>query len=202
MYRKIALLFIVIAGLIFSFGCRAEQDVIIPMHAEDGERVAEASVMMSYQYSELGGHNLRRTSFQRLDCAECFEFVYTFEINTQGLPQYITGFEAKVTVENGVVIKTEFSEIGKRLEEINLECINMCGDSICQEVVCLSPGCPCPENETNCPEDCGPREPQQDEDRGCINLCGDGICQEVVCLGPECSCPEDEITCPEDCPQR
>ncbi|MEM5766465.1 MAG: hypothetical protein QW423_02430 [Candidatus Aenigmatarchaeota archaeon] len=33
-------------------------------------------------------------------------------------------------------------------------CKNLCGDGICQEVVCLSIGCPCPENKEICPQDC------------------------------------------------
>jgi hypothetical protein len=33
-------------------------------------------------------------------------------------------------------------------------CINMCGDEVCQEVVCLGEGCPCAETAQNCPADC------------------------------------------------
>lgn len=33
-------------------------------------------------------------------------------------------------------------------------CKNLCGDGICQEVVCLAIGCPCLEIPTTCPEDC------------------------------------------------
>ncbi len=33
-------------------------------------------------------------------------------------------------------------------------CRNLCGDGICQEVVCMAIGCPCSESSTSCPEDC------------------------------------------------
>jgi len=33
-------------------------------------------------------------------------------------------------------------------------CQDLCGDGICQEVVCLAEGCPCPETQENCPQDC------------------------------------------------
>ncbi|OGY42337.1 MAG: hypothetical protein A2Y67_04390 [Candidatus Buchananbacteria bacterium RBG_13_39_9] len=33
-------------------------------------------------------------------------------------------------------------------------CKNMCGDGICQEIVCLAIGCPCAETAQNCPQDC------------------------------------------------
>lgn len=34
------------------------------------------------------------------------------------------------------------------------ECRDMCGDGMCQEVVCMATGCPCPEDMKNCPDDC------------------------------------------------
>jgi len=33
-------------------------------------------------------------------------------------------------------------------------CKDLCGDGICQEVVCLAEGCPCAESPQSCPEDC------------------------------------------------
>ncbi len=33
-------------------------------------------------------------------------------------------------------------------------CKDMCGDGICQEIVCLAEGCPCAENKIICPKDC------------------------------------------------
>ena len=37
-------------------------------------------------------------------------------------------------------------------------CKNQCGDGVCQEIVCLAIGCPCPETKDNCPQDCGADE--------------------------------------------
>lgn len=33
-------------------------------------------------------------------------------------------------------------------------CKDMCGDGICQEIVCMAIGCPCSETKETCPEDC------------------------------------------------
>jgi hypothetical protein len=33
-------------------------------------------------------------------------------------------------------------------------CVDMCGDGVCQEIVCMGEGCPCPETAQNCPADC------------------------------------------------
>jgi hypothetical protein len=33
-------------------------------------------------------------------------------------------------------------------------CQNQCGNGICEEIVCMAIGCPCPETKANCPRDC------------------------------------------------
>ncbi|MCW1296396.1 MAG: PepSY domain-containing protein [Candidatus Parvarchaeota archaeon] len=33
-------------------------------------------------------------------------------------------------------------------------CKDLCGDGICQEIVCMATNCPCPETKENCPKDC------------------------------------------------
>lgn len=33
-------------------------------------------------------------------------------------------------------------------------CVDKCGDGVCQEVVCMAVGCPCPETLKSCPQDC------------------------------------------------
>lgn len=33
-------------------------------------------------------------------------------------------------------------------------CKNLCGDGICQEIVCMGQGCPCAETPANCAKDC------------------------------------------------
>ncbi len=33
-------------------------------------------------------------------------------------------------------------------------CKDLCGDGVCQEIVCMAVGCPCPESHTSCPVDC------------------------------------------------
>lgn len=33
-------------------------------------------------------------------------------------------------------------------------CKDLCGDGICQEIVCMALGCPCPESVESCPADC------------------------------------------------
>jgi putative hemolysin len=33
-------------------------------------------------------------------------------------------------------------------------CKDLCGDGVCQEIVCLAVGCPCSETKESCPQDC------------------------------------------------
>lgn len=42
---------------------------------------------------------------------------------------------------------------GAKIDEIT--CKNLCGDGICQEIVCMAIGCPCAETLESCPNDCG-----------------------------------------------
>ncbi|MCX6746293.1 MAG: hypothetical protein NTX00_04755 [Candidatus Parcubacteria bacterium] len=44
----------------------------------------------------------------------------------------------------------KFSEQVGQLET----CKNLCGDGVCQEIVCLAIGCPCSETPDSCPQDC------------------------------------------------
>ncbi len=59
-------------------------------------------------------------------------------------------------------------------------CTNLCGDGICQEIVCVAIGCPCPETPETCPRDCGRKvETYCDADNPCPQ-------------GQECYKSEDE----------
>ncbi len=33
-------------------------------------------------------------------------------------------------------------------------CKNLCGNGVCEEIVCMAIGCPCPETPATCPQDC------------------------------------------------
>jgi hypothetical protein len=47
-------------------------------------------------------------------------------------------------------IPVNFKEAG----EIGETCKDLCGDGICQEMVCMAIGCPCAESRESCPQDC------------------------------------------------
>ncbi len=79
------------------------------------------------------------------------------EINDK---QIITNFEECVKAGNPVMEsyprQCRLSDGTNFVEELDksVTCENLCGDGICQEMVCMSIGCPCAENKENCPEDC------------------------------------------------
>lgn len=57
-----------------------------------------------------------------------------------------------VSIDDSNVIEIE---IKKSKEATIVEgCKNLCGDNICQQVVCMAVGCPCPETEKTCQTDC------------------------------------------------
>jgi hypothetical protein len=53
-------------------------------------------------------------------------------------------------------------EIKRSSEATRIEgCKDLCGDGICQEVVCMALGCPCPETPKTCPQDCKISSPNE-----------------------------------------
>ncbi len=56
-----------------------------------------------------------------------------------------------LAVDYNLLVETEESDSTDEQESI---CQDMCGDGVCQAIVCLGSGCPCAETADNCPEDC------------------------------------------------
>lgn len=86
--------------------------------------------------------------------------VYEFTMQA-GSPvvQNIEGYAIKLISVNPYPVSTkkiEKSEYSLTLFVSKEEgiCKNLCGDGICQEVVCLAIGCPCAETKESCPQDC------------------------------------------------
>ena len=71
--------------------------------------------------------------------------IYLEQIQPQTMPKELK--EEKETIE------IEFKE-ARKIPILTETCKNLCGDGICQEIVCLATGCPCPETPHNCPQDC------------------------------------------------
>lgn len=47
-----------------------------------------------------------------------------------------------------------FIEMKEKEASEEKACKDLCGDGRCQEIVCLSIGCPCAETSDSCPKDC------------------------------------------------
>ena len=63
----------------------------------------------------------------------------------ESYPRQCSTPEGEVFVEDvEIILEPEPVEI----------CEDMCGDGICQEIVCMAIGCPCAETAESCPEDC------------------------------------------------
>jgi len=57
---------------------------------------------------------------------------------------------------NGQTFVEELSDADKAKLQPPTEpaCKDLCGDGVCQEIVCLAIGCPCSETPESCPQDC------------------------------------------------
>lgn len=51
----------------------------------------------------------------------------------------------------GGVFAWQYFEAPKETEKV---CVDNCGNGICEEIVCMAIGCPCPETKETCPQDC------------------------------------------------
>jgi putative hemolysin len=62
--------------------------------------------------------------------------------------------------QKGFCIFNDGSECGQRdffredCKKGERFCKDLCGDGVCQEIVCMAVGCPCSESPETCPEDC------------------------------------------------
>jgi hypothetical protein len=90
------------------------------------------------------------------DCA-CGVYIATGEcffgnkeyVNTEEqCPDYCTGIAGNIELK---CIENECMQLSQR----DIICEDLCGDGICQEIVCMAEGCPCPESSESCPQDCG-----------------------------------------------
>jgi hypothetical protein len=69
----------------------------------------------------------------------------------------VEAISSNITVTQLPFEKTKPIEIEiKRASEATriAGCKDLCGDGICQEIVCMAIGCPCPETQDICPQDC------------------------------------------------
>ncbi len=67
------------------------------------------------------------------------------------------GYCAKECKENDGVVYLKGCSSGQvccMAKESYVGCKDLCGDGICQEIVCLAIGCPCAETKGSCPQDC------------------------------------------------
>lgn len=88
-------------------------------------------------------------------------------------------------------------------------CEDMCGDGICQEIVCQGTGCPCAETPENCPQDCKEKN-VSDNFCDAVTPCETGECYKFedkegpICFeGDPCSrCPSGECVLLESYPPQ
>jgi hypothetical protein len=84
--------------------------------------------------------------------------IVDFETCVSAGNKVLRSYPAKC-VAPGVGIFTQVLEPSaqpKRADPLRLDsfCKDLCGDGVCEEIVCLAQGCPCVENKEKCPKDC------------------------------------------------
>jgi len=66
----------------------------------------------------------------------------------------LESYPAQCKTPDGRTFVQELTDEEKAKLQPPLTCKDLCGDGICQEIVCATIGCPCAETSESCPKDC------------------------------------------------
>ena len=92
------------------------------------------------------------------------DLINSFEACVAAGNPVMESYPAQCMTPGGKSFVQQISEVEKRRltpstgesgRENEAVCEDVCGDGMCQEVVCLGTGCPCAETGLTCSEDCG-----------------------------------------------
>ena len=71
------------------------------------------------------------------------------------LPDNIVPDNAIIEKADGIIPDDVIEETDGVMNDKDKEgCRDLCGDGVCQEIVCMAIGCPCAETPKTCPQDC------------------------------------------------
>ncbi|MEM5828993.1 MAG: DUF333 domain-containing protein [Candidatus Aenigmatarchaeota archaeon] len=120
--------------------------------------IARAEMKRGIAISEIIKGEVEKEIRQR---EEGIKAINTSEVGIVGERERIrASIEEEIRAREMIRIEVVPSEVAISRENTMKEsCKNLCGDGICQRFVCLAIGCPCPETEETCPDDCSlPKE--------------------------------------------
>ncbi|MFZ2970362.1 MAG: hypothetical protein WA063_04400 [Minisyncoccia bacterium] len=131
-------------GISQGWGRNIEQDVVVYEHLEKEGIVSEIITAKTanglYDYLKNKGLKIESGSITVLDNYIGKEYSFVASWISQ------SGQEFGVDKEQSPISGSGETDT----------CTN-CGNGVCEEVVCMAIGCPCPETPETCPEDCNPR---------------------------------------------
>lgn len=78
--------------------------------------------------------------------------------------------------------------------EEKTSCKDLCGDRICQEIVCMAIGCPCSESIGSCPRDC-----EEEKKKTCSQLNGTICSSSQTCSGSWLDASDSAMCCSGGC---
>jgi hypothetical protein len=64
--------------------------------------------------------------------------------------------DEQVVIESFEILpeNTMLDPVAEETSDYKMICIDQCGNGVCEEMVCMGEGCPCPETPESCPIDC------------------------------------------------
>ncbi len=173
---------ILFLGLLLAFGCVQEPQEPVACTAEakicpDGSSVGRLPPDCEF---EACPETKTCDALTPCETGECYKF------EDEETPICYTGDPCLRCASGKCVILESYPAQVRCESKTEVLCEDMCGDGICQEVVCEAIGCPCAESFETCPEDCiMETEPEPEPEPGpeveTENEIGLQYCDEVEC---------------------
>lgn len=126
--------------------------------------MAADTVRLHDAYKEFKGQNLRCNSIEKVKHKACTEFhdplgITRYEDCYKIRCQFDSNVEgehvAEVIYARNTIRNISFDlALPPKNDSLKPICVDMCGDGVCQEMVCMGEECPCPEDSVRCSSDC------------------------------------------------
>jgi len=174
MKKSALLLVLLVSAVVVTSGCISGFDpealaTANPLISKFLEDHPNAQLSVIHYNAEESANIIDQT---RADCEKDWLepkelYKVTVEDNSSGLLAVVWIDAAQMEIECAVKFSVDVED-GED-EDKDKICIDLCGNGVCDELVCQGTGCPCPETYGTCAEDCAPSQGSWTDEYMCKN---------------------------------
>jgi hypothetical protein len=130
-----------------------EDNSCLPVYWQVGDRAQlkgkyEADKVIVREMSIIGESSRKINEGLKVDYLPVSNFEECLIAGNEKMEPDCINCKAYCETEDGQRFEEEVNKTGDSF------CEDLCGDGVCQEIVCLAEACPCAESPVSCPEDC------------------------------------------------